>query len=197
MEGGAPCRKQFEESAETPFFSEDDTRSWPLDFNRHVASRRRLVPVARPGASPTRTACTSRSSSSRVGMEELDADERASFARSEARLRPSPLARFAIFLGGAGCIVAFALAGNKRARVGGHKKVELIFLVLSRCYLSFISVYLSFIAAVSQHGAPAIPLLSRFSLGFISRLSHGYLTAISRLSPGYPPDGAIPSGGCS
>ena len=58
---------------------------------------------------------------------------------------------------------------------------------LSQLNLSLSQLDLSFISAVSQHGNPAIPAAFRAN----SRLSHGYLTAISRLSPSYLP--AIPS----
>ena len=104
-----------------------------------------------------------------------------------ARCAPACGIRAPAVSGWPGGLVGLWVCGRLWSRATASRFVSALSqlnLSLSQPDLSLIS---AFISPVSQHGNPAIPAAFRAN----PRLSHGYLTAISRLYHGYLP--AIPS----
>ena len=95
-----------------------------------------------------------------------------------ARCAPACGIRAPAVSGWHGGLVGLWVCGRLWSRATASRFVS----ALSQLNLSLSQLDLSFISAVSQHGNLAIPAAFRAN----SRLSHGYLTAISRPSPGYP-----------
>ena len=102
-----------------------------------------------------------------------------------ARCAPACGIRAPAVSGWHGGLVGLWVCGRLWSRATASRFVS----ALSQLNLSLSQLDLSFISAVSQHGNPAIPAAFRAN----SRLSHGYLTAISRLSPAAPSPSGHPA----